>query len=61
MSEYGEIHTEIVCHNNKVIDILWDCNYGFGHLVIATDTHEIIDDEGMSNKFCLEVIKIALE
>lgn len=58
MEEYEILYADINYINKKVIIISWGViGIGFGELVISNETFEIIDSEGMSNKFCKAIIE----
>jgi hypothetical protein len=47
---------------DKYTHIYWICeSIGFGELVVENETHNIIDDECMSEEFCKQVLSIVRE
>lgn len=59
--DYDTLDAEITFQNDEITIYSWDCNIGFGELVIHTRDGAIIDDENMGVEFALKVIEKAKE
>lgn len=59
--DYETLHACMLHTNGRITIYQWDCNIGFGQIVVNTRDGAIIDDENMGVEFAKKVIEKAKE